>query len=857
MAFDCLLLCKAPGRSQALAQYLFQVIRHDYSLTVRRHVARAFSESILMTLAVGEVYMAAPPGGIIEVTDNIEQREKEKDQEQAKIVKAVRKEFNSKPELRQELLSALIDAFTGTDREILFALIKAAEVMSFTVPEPKPGAIIKLQTPLTETPTVSTPKIRLSMTPSDPRGPAPAGEPSDGYGFPRMPPTDAPSPGANPIKLVLSNPVAPSKDKKKKKKNVPKAQSGGLSDQDFKTITVVLTKIQRDSRSLYFRLPVDPLRDGAPDYTSIVKRPMDLMSAGAKFEGGAYATRQEFEDDIRLIISNCYLYNPVGSGVRKAGEAFEAMFNRIWSKTENTLRTSNAGPEEPPPPKASKTQTPATPSFGESSLMPPPPLPGGSSSGGGMKIKLKQSKSVTIDTGDVPMPPPPLPKKSAAPPSPAKGKEKAEKAEKPAKKNKPAQSMVDDLLGAELDLLEGTAPASSSSKASSSKAASSSKSREKSRERSSHDDGLDDLLAGTSPPPAKKIKLNSKQRATNSGSSSSGPSPMAGSPAFVPRDQSPAFVPRGQSPAFVPRDKSEKAKPGLKVKVPEGSKLNPAVNSPKIKLGGESSKPKASDNSAKIKIGGESKGKYAEGSSSVSKNKNRESERERERQPSADRERERDWDRGSSKLRSSGESSKSRTVGESYKPRSSDGSKPRSSDSSSSKAPKPSAEFREMLKRPEKEKKAKAEKPRERTMSPARPPGVPIFSPPPPIDALLSAPVPAQPMVARTTAAPAHTPPVPAPVTTPLAYAPIPVSWPQPPNDLPTTRGNTMPFRQKRAKVLVQVLIKDPNAIYVSLSRNTKGRVLTALSSCDQLIPSATGARRTMTRSSIHPITRA
>lgn len=332
MAFDCLLLCKSPGRSQPLAQYLFHVIRHDYSLTVRRHVARAFSESILMTLAVGEVHMSAPPGGIVEITDNLEQREKERDQEQAKIVKAVRKEFNSKPELRQELLDALTNAFTGTDREILFALIKAAEVISTTVPEPKPGAIIKLQTPITESPAATAPKIRFSMTPStpvDPRGPGPAGEAAD-YGFPLPTPIDAPSPGAAaaaPIKLVLNN-SGPPKDKKKKKKNVPKAQAAGLSDDDFKVVTHVMGKLQTDKRSLFFRHPVDPVRDHAPDYNAIVKRPMDLMSVNAKFEGGQYATRKEFESDIRLIISNCYLYNPVGSPVRKAGEALEVMFDR-------------------------------------------------------------------------------------------------------------------------------------------------------------------------------------------------------------------------------------------------------------------------------------------------------------------------------------------------------------------------------------------------------------------------------------------------------------------------------------------------------------------------------------------------
>ncbi|GMK55103.1 hypothetical protein CspeluHIS016_0201590 [Cutaneotrichosporon spelunceum] len=740
MAFDCLLLCKSPGRSQPLAQYLFHVIRYDYSLTVRRHVARAFSESILMTLAVGEVHMSVTPGGIVEVTDNLEQREKERDQEQAKIVKAVRKSFNPKPELREELLEALTSSFTGTDREILFALIKAAEIISSTTAEPKPGAIIKLQTPVTETPTAAAPKIRFnvnSSTPADQRGPSTTGDVTD-YGSARLPPADAASPStsaAGLIKLVLNN-SGPPKDKKKKKKHVPKAQTAGLSDEDFKAVTHVLAKLHADKRSAFFRHPVDPVRDHAPDYTSIVKRPMDLMSASAKFESGQYATRKEFENDIRLIVSNCYLYNPVGSPVRKAGEAFEHMFDRLWKKTERTLNASSgvdSGPASPKPQPAGGDQ-----------LMPPPPVPGAN----GPKIKLKQSKSVTIDTGPAQMAPPPIPKKAASQVSPPKEKEKPPKEkERPSKeKEKPAKkkkvSMVDDLLGAELDLLEGTASGPSKPPK-----------QPKSRQRSSPDDELEDLL-GNSPPPAKKIKLNARSKAPSSGGSSSGPASMAGSPAFVPRGQSPAFVPRGQSPAFVPRDKGDKSKPG-------SSNLKSTVTI-SSKASVETSRHKAAESKSK------------------------------------ERERSAEWDgkRGT-------EPPKSR----SDKPRSSDAKR-----GESSRAPNPIPEFREALKKPE--KKAK-EKQRERTLSPARPPGIPVFSPPPPIDSLMSGPIPAQPVAGTAAAAaPARTSAVPPAPVASMSYVPLPVQWPKPPADLAPTVGNTMPFRQRRAKAMIQVLIKDPAALY-------------------------------------------
>lgn len=334
------------------------------------------------------------------------------------------------------------DYFTGPDHQVLFALIKAAEVMTSAVSEPKPGALIKLQTPVVETPGGSGQKIRLSLT-----GSADIRPPQADYGFPQTPET--PSTNTNAIKLVLNNAAAAPKEKKKK--NVPKAQSKGLSDQDFKTVTLVLQKLLADKRSVSFRQPVDPVRDGAPDYLTIVTHPMDLSTIRAKFETGAYTSRQDFEQDIRLMISNCYLYNPHGSAVRKAGEVFEKYFNATWAKTENTLRSSLAAP-------AKSTEPSRVPSPVPPPVVAPP------------RIKLKPTKSVTIDD----MPPPPVPTKKAV--VKEQRTPKADRPEKP-KKKKPI-SELDDLLGEEIDAIE-----------------------------SNTKDDFDDLLGPRSPPPVKKIKL--------------------------------------------------------------------------------------------------------------------------------------------------------------------------------------------------------------------------------------------------------------------------------------------------------------------------------------------------------------
>lgn len=63
---------------------------------------------------------------------------------------------------------------------------------------------------------------------------------------------------------------------------------------------------------------------------------MDLSTIRAKLDNGMYTSRQDFVSDIRLIISNCYTYNSTPtSPVRKAGEAFEKLFNTCkWNKTK-------------------------------------------------------------------------------------------------------------------------------------------------------------------------------------------------------------------------------------------------------------------------------------------------------------------------------------------------------------------------------------------------------------------------------------------------------------------------------------------------------------------------------------------
>ncbi|KNB44644.1 bromodomain containing protein [Blastocystis sp. subtype 4] len=76
------------------------------------------------------------------------------------------------------------------------------------------------------------------------------------------------------------------------------------------------------------------------DYPQIVKQPMDLGTVRSKLEKDEYKDIYAFAADVRLIWSNCVLYNPEGTDIRivcqKISQKFEERFENLLSK-EPTL----------------------------------------------------------------------------------------------------------------------------------------------------------------------------------------------------------------------------------------------------------------------------------------------------------------------------------------------------------------------------------------------------------------------------------------------------------------------------------------------------------------------------------------
>ena len=99
-----------------------------------------------------------------------------------------------------------------------------------------------------------------------------------------------------------------------------------------------LMKIRYNHVSWPFQVPVDPVALNIPQYLKIIKKPMDMQTIGQKLKNGEYENAKEFEDDFRLMISNCIKFNPVDHPVNQHGKDYESYFDSEWKVKAKWLK---------------------------------------------------------------------------------------------------------------------------------------------------------------------------------------------------------------------------------------------------------------------------------------------------------------------------------------------------------------------------------------------------------------------------------------------------------------------------------------------------------------------------------------
>ncbi|KIK70503.1 hypothetical protein GYMLUDRAFT_32530 [Collybiopsis luxurians FD-317 M1] len=466
-AFDGLFLTK--WYTPQIMRYVLAVMANDPSRVVRRHVARSATQSLAILVQMGELKSNTKDSESLLIEEDGSHPEKHKESKKTEMdamIKVLRKdrEVGKNEEFRN--FAVPIALAPDVDHEVRWCMLKLLDILIRPVDETPPTVRIHIpSTPISETapplpsakipikplkPVAKTPSTKSPVVPNNnpPKLKLPGGAatPTDG---PRLVLQSRPStPKHTTISIPASSEnrnakisipgLAPAPKRKgrppksSKPGHTPKAHRG-MSTVDYRASRAALKKLTTNKHAKWFLQAVDPVRDHAPDYFTVIKNPMDLGTMGTKLEQGLYKDRFEFRADFRLMVANAKQYNMPGSFVHDAAISLEIFFEKQWSIISKTLdqhalnnaveAEATAAPKPPPkPPRilppvpAAKFSPPPTPQTQSSSSAPARPI-----------IKLKMSSRSTSVASDSkgPAPRPRKVKAKAAEPAPASPKDQS------------------------------------------------------------------------------------------------------------------------------------------------------------------------------------------------------------------------------------------------------------------------------------------------------------------------------------------------------------------------------------------------------------------------------------------------
>lgn len=103
-----------------------------------------------------------------------------------------------------------------------------------------------------------------------------------------------------------------------------------------------------------FYEPVDIVKLCIPEYPKYVKRPMDLQTMKTKLLRNEYPNGAAFAEDFRLMLRNCYAFNPPSTSYYNCGKQMESWFEAKWAERPPAEILAPV-----PPPTAAAVEPPA------------------------------------------------------------------------------------------------------------------------------------------------------------------------------------------------------------------------------------------------------------------------------------------------------------------------------------------------------------------------------------------------------------------------------------------------------------------------------------------------------------------
>ncbi|KAJ7107661.1 Bromodomain-containing protein, partial [Mycena crocata] len=126
----------------------------------------------------------------------------------------------------------------------------------------------------------------------------------------------------------------PYADAPKKHRKTRRIKDDGTAEQ-LKFCNNLLVLMNRKQHYLIaspFYEPVDHVKLEIPNYPKIIKKPMDLSTMRKKLDNHEYPTAQKFYEDFKLMIRNCFAFNPSGTVVNQAGIELQRLFDEKWQQ---------------------------------------------------------------------------------------------------------------------------------------------------------------------------------------------------------------------------------------------------------------------------------------------------------------------------------------------------------------------------------------------------------------------------------------------------------------------------------------------------------------------------------------------
>ena len=129
-----------------------------------------------------------------------------------------------------------------------------------------------------------------------------------------------------------------SNDSKTTRRSMEKKRKLTRADKDLTICSTLISEMEAHEDSGPFLFPVNTKQFAT--YKKVIKTPMDIATIKKKLDlpttnAGAYKSRDEFVEDVRLIFTNCEVFNEDDSPVGKAGHAMRNLFETRWAELTN------------------------------------------------------------------------------------------------------------------------------------------------------------------------------------------------------------------------------------------------------------------------------------------------------------------------------------------------------------------------------------------------------------------------------------------------------------------------------------------------------------------------------------------